>query len=295
MLKLIFSLLFLANIALWFFVATYPDNNLHIIACDVGQGDGILIMHKTTQIIIDGGPGNRMVKCLDEHIPFWDRTIEMVLLTHPQADHYEGLVEVINRYKVQVFTANSLNASAPTYGLLEDLVGREGAKVVHPSAGMVFGSNLFQVQILHPSSEWFSSNTKVNTENENQVLGAYTTDLDPNEFSVITYLKYQNFDALFTGDTDRAIQDLLLSNSAVTDIEYLKVPHHGSKNGLTRELLEATSPELAVISNGKKNRYGHPHPEILKMLNEKNINTLRTDEIGNVEVVSDGEHYWIRQ
>lgn len=292
--KLILLLLVICTISLWFIVATYPDHNLHIIACDVGQGDGILIYQETTQIIIDGGPGNMMATCLDRHIPFWDRTIEIVMNTHPQADHYEGLIEILARYNVQVFTANSLNADAPQYRLLEDLVGREGGKVLNPTAGMVFRSNLIQLDILHPSKSWLSENSDRSRDVTNgQVLGVSTSLLDPNEFSIISTLHYKNFDALFTGDTQEDIEHLLVQDGIVSDIEYLKVPHHGSKNGLTKEFLDAVTPEIAVISDGKNNTYGHPHKEILDMLETAQVKILRTDQVGDVEVVSDGERYWI--
>jgi competence protein ComEC len=284
MLKAIIYFLLLANFSIWFFVATYPDDKVHIIACDVGQGDGILIYYKTTQVIIDGGPGNKMVNCLDKHIPFWDHTIELVINTHPQADHYEGLLEVLSRYNVQVFTANSLKASASAYQLLQDLVGREGSRVVNPNRGTRFVQDQLALEILHPSTEWAQANSESDR----------TSDLDPNTFSIIAKLQYKSFDALFTGDANEEVEDLLQDQSLLSDIEYLKVPHHGSKNGLTSELLKATTPEIAVISNGKKNSYGHPHKEVLDMLEAAKVKILRTDLSGDVEVISDGEKYWIK-
>jgi competence protein ComEC len=293
--KFFLLFLLLANISLWFFIAAYPDENVHVIACDVGQGDGILIYQKTTQLVIDGGPGNKMANCLDRHIPFWDRSVELMVNTHPQADHYEGLIEVLDRYNVETFTAISLNASNSSYQLLKELVGREGSKVINPIAGTKFKSNLLELHILHPSPEWLSQNLDGYEIGEKAVLGAHTSSLDPNEFSVIGVLHYKSFDAIFTGDTQENIERLLEEKNLISDVEYLKVPHHGSKNGLTKEFLEALTPEIAVISNSKKNSYGHPHKEILDMLEEARIRILRTDQIGDVEVISNGEKYWIKE
>jgi competence protein ComEC len=294
--KVIFIFLILCNISLWFVVFTYPDGYLHVIACDVGQGDGILILKKTTQIIIDGGPGNKMVSCLDRHVPFWDRSIEIVMNTHPQLDHYEGLIDVFKRYNVHYFIANGLDAIAPEYKVLKTEVGSNGTKVVNPRKGMVITSDQISFSVLNPTAEFLKENTTpIANADAAKILGAYTSSLDPNEFSIIEKMKYQNFDALFTGDSDSVVEHMAVESGSLSDIEYLKVPHHGSKNGLTQEMLDALTPEIAVISDGKKNTYGHPHKEILDMLGKAKAQILRTDQLGDVEVVSDGERYWVRK
>ncbi len=292
--KFIFGFLIFTNVALWFFVATYPDNNLHVVACDVGQGDALLIQRKTTQILIDGGAGNRITKCLDKYIPFWDRTIEIVINTHPHADHYGGLIEVLKRYKVETFTANSLNSGDIDYGVLKDEVRSKGVKVVNPTAGMKFSIAEIKIDILHPSSNWLAENLDGYQIGEINTLGTHASKVDPNEFSIVAALHYKNFDCLFTGDTQEPEEHLLTQEGLLSDIEYLKVPHHGSKSGLTKELLDATTPEIAVVSDGKNNRYGHPHKETLDLLQNAHVQTHRTDQEGDVEVVSDGERYWVQ-
>lgn len=291
----IFALLILANFSVWYFVSTFPDDKLHIVACDVGQGDGYLIYHKTTQLIVDGGPGNNLKKCLDKHIPVWDRTIEMVINTHPQLDHYEGLISVLENYNVQIFTANSLKADAPEYGVLKSEVESKGVKVVNPTEYTRMAAKLFEIDILHPSPQFLAENLDSYRNRETPVLSAYGSALDPNDFSVVFKFHYKEFDALFTGDINETVIKLLEDKGVLDDIEYLKVPHHGSKNGLTQELLTTTTPEIAVISNGKKNTYGHPHKETLDLLSKYNIKTYRTDEMGDVEVVTDGKRYWVKE
>jgi len=284
-------------VTLWFIVFTYPDKNLHIIACDVGQGDGFLIYQGTMQIIVDGGPGNKMTKCLDRYLPFWDKNIELVFNTHPQLDHYEGLIDVFKSFKVKTFAANSLNADAPEYQVLKSEVQSKGTKVINPVLGTKMTLGSIKIDILHPSVQFLAENTEkkeVKEGQEAQVLGAYTSSLDPNNFSIMFTLDFGSFDALFTGDADEPEEDLVSSEGVLSDIEYLKVPHHGSKNGLTKDLLDKTTPEIAVISDGKKNRYGHPHKEILEMLNQEGVKILRTDEMGDVEVASDGERWWVK-
>lgn len=292
--KYIFGLLILANFSIWYFVATYPDDNVHIIACDVGQGDGFLIFQKTTQILVDGGPGNKMVSCLDRYLPVWDRTIELVINTHPQLDHYEGLIGVFQKYDVQKLTANSLKADAQQYRVLKDLVGSRGVTVINPKDSIRIVSNLMSIDIIHPSPQFLAENLDNYGDRKIPVLNEYGSSLDPNEFSIVFNFHYGKFDALFTGDINENVIKLLEGKGILNDIEYLKVPHHGSKNGLTEGLLNATTPEIAVISVGKNNSYGNPGKEVLNMLKEKQITTYRTDEKGDIEVETDGENFWVK-
>ena len=267
-----------------------PDGQLHLVACDVGQGDGILAIYKDTQVLIDGGPDDRILECLSEHVPFWDRRLELVILTHPQLDHYGGLIEVFRRYSVDTFLANGLDTGASSYQALKNAVGGSGVRVVTPKEDMVLRIGMIYLDILSPSQSLLAqeaSDSRVN------ILGAFSSKKDPNDFSVVAILRLGEFDALLTGDIGPSEIPEILARGKVREVEYIKVPHHGSKNGLTHELLDASSPEIGVISVGK-NSYGHPNEETLKMLREKGVRTLRTDEEGDVEVVSDGKSWWIK-
>jgi competence protein ComEC len=126
----------------------------------------------------------------------------------------------------------------------------------------------------------------------NHVLGAFTSPLDPNEFSVVAVLRLKDFAALLTGDIDQDNINKMANEGLISKVEYLKVPHHGSKNGLTQELIAAGQPEIAVISVGK-NGQGHPHGEILQLLQKAGVPIKRTDQDGEVEVVTDGEKWQI--
>lgn len=295
--KLVFTLSILFTVTIWLAVLAYPTNNLQIIACDVGQGDAILVTLGRRQMLIDGGPNNKVLDCLSKYMPFWDREIEIVVLTHPQADHYTGLIDVFSRYKVKMFLANALDASSQEYKVLKEQVGGSGADVVNPTTGMVVRLGLIHLDILNPSKKFIAQNSEKEKQVSNKsttknsgVLGAYTSKLDPNEFSVVVHLNYGKTSALFTGDIGPNKSDLIAQE--LTDIgaqvDYIKVPHHGSKNGMTERLLDTASPSVAVISVGKNNRYGHPSEEVIKLLSDKEIKTLRTDEIGDVVVVTDG-------
>lgn len=279
--KYILGVVSLATVATWLAVWQFGNNNLHLIACDVGQGDAILALKGSLQILTDGGPNNKVVDCLSRHMPFWDRTIELVILTHPQLDHYGGLAEVFGRYEVENFLYNPIYVSASGYEVLKKAVGGSGASLLNPKKGMVMRFDLIQIDILHPHTN-------------DLVVGVNPPTGDLNDFSIVYKLSLGDFDALLTGDINAKQLDLSNLSESISDLEYIKVPHHGSKNGLNKELLDVVSPKVAVISSGRNNSYGHPHEEVLKLLREKGTKILRTDEIGDVEVITDGGKWWVK-
>lgn len=274
-----FSLLLVAT--LFLIISSEPDDLLHIIACDVGQGDAILIIHQNDQILIDGGPNSDVINCLSRYVPFWDRKIEMVVLTHPQADHYAGLISVLRQYDVDTFMASQVDNSTQGYEVLKNIVGSEHVKVVNPHAGMAIRLGLIHLDVLNPSSEMLEGDPPAGG------LGTFETKRDLNDFSVTLRLTYGAFSGLFTGDLGPNVSRGLVEKGLVNNVYYLKVPHHGSRNGLLQELLDAANPKLAVISVGKDNRFGHPHKEVLEMLNTKGVEVLRTDELGDVVIIAD--------
>jgi len=314
--KFILAFLSLAAFLSWLAVLAFPDRKFHLIACDVGQGDSILASYGETQVLIDGGPdGGKVLECLGRHMPFWDKTIEVVLLTHQQKDHFRGLIDVFENYKVESFLATSLTSSSQEWEVLKNMVGGSGAGVINPVLGLEVEYNLIHLDILHPSEQFWVENASENlTENllgsiDSQaksseklnggsgVLGAYTTSRDMNDFSLVVILSFKDFDALLTGDMGPGISDEVIKaigESGNRSIEYIKIPHHGSKNGLTEELLRIAKPQLGIISVGKNNSYGHPHKEVIELLNKENVRVLRTDEMGDVEVVSDGKTFWLK-
>lgn len=270
--------------------STLPDEKLHLIACDVGQGDAILAVYKNNQILIDGGPDKKVLDCLGKYMPFWDKKIEVVVLTHPQDDHYRGLIEVFRGYQVETFIGNAVDNDTQGYKVLKGLIVSSGVRVVNPTNETAIRLGMLYLDIVSPSKDFLASET---SEIDPNVLGAFTTKRDLNDFSVVAILSLGEFDALLTGDMGPGKIPDILAEGEIRDVEYLKVPHHGSKNGLTQELLDAANPELAVISVGKNNRYGHPSPEVINMLRDRDIKILRTDEMGNIEVVTDGKGFWL--
>lgn len=292
--KYIFGILSLLLILAWLIVWSLPDNNLHIIACNVGQGDGILITYKSYQILTDGGPSSGgVLKCLNSHMPFWDREIELVILTHPQIDHFGGLTSVFKNFKVDNFLANPLDSSSEEYGLLKKMVGSRGTKVINPREGMGIGLGLIHLDIFNPTNALYEDEmTNPINSGESSDLVKFTTRRDLNSFSILYRLTFGKFRAIMSGDIDPKQLSNLIQKYNDFSAEYIKVPHHGSDNGLSYEFLQSVMPKVAIISVGKNNKYGHPNRGLVEMLTKQNISIYRTDLNGEVEIVSDGIRWW---
>jgi len=261
---------------LWAAILRQPDEQLHLVFCDVGEGDAILLYRGSIQILIDGGPNQAVLTCLSRHLPFWDREIEMLVSTHPDADHITGLVDVIERYDVKQFVLNAVGKDSGVYQEFKEAVLAEGSPVYFPEEGDEISLESIKLAVLWPLSQ-------------EKVLGATTMAGEVNETSVAFQLSYGDFDVLLPGDISSQVESRL----ALEDVEVLKVAHHGSRYSTSELLLKKSLPELAIISVGK-NSFGHPTKEVLEKLKELGIEMMRTDEKGEIEIVSDGKTWGIR-
>jgi len=263
----------------------FNDGKLHIVFCNVGQGDGIFIKTPDNKyILIDGGPDKKVLSCLSSHMPFWERTIDLVLLTHPHADHFLGLYYVIDRYNALSFGTEDLsNKTGSFQELIRSIAEKKIQKrLVSKGAKWTIGKKLV-LSIESPTTEFLRSTSP------NGLIG------ESREFaSLITHLSYGSFDLLLTGDSQAGelgrVGDRLQGR-----IDVLQIPHHGSGTGLTQQVLEKINPRLGIISVGSRNRYGHPNKQILSLLGDKNIPIQRTDKAGDIEIVTDGEKWRVVQ
>lgn len=293
MYKILIIGIILINIFIWSNYFYKKDDLLYIVACDVGQGDAFLITQGSSQILVDGGEGNKVMDCLSNNIPFWDRKIDLIISTHPETDHSEGLIKVLGNYYVDTFMGLSVDSSSKNYQLLKNIVGGSGAKVINPTEETTVRLGLIYLDVVWPSKLYMES-LNLKYDESQDVLGSWTTEENLNNLGIVFKLKYMDFDGLFTADILPEVIDDILESGEIKEAEYLKVPHHGSKNGLTKDLLEVVSPEIAVISAGKKNRYGHPHQEILELLEQSGSQILGTYDLGEIKIVTNGKG-WYRQ
>lgn len=239
---------------------------------DVGQGDAILLQRESAQVLVDGGAGMGVVRRLSEELPWFDKTIEVVISTHPDRDHLEGLLHVIERYGVKLVVLPYVSHSSQLYGewlaRLEKLRAEGNTEFRFAEAGQAITIADFSIGVLGPSQE---------------VLAA-TRPSKTNNASVITRVDFPNLSFLLTGDAEAGIENALvrrLGDTPLLNVDVLKAGHHGSKTSTTQGLLDATSPSAVVISVGADNSYGHPHPDVMKRLEPFQV--WRTDQNGSVE------------
>ncbi|KKS32416.1 MAG: Competence protein ComEC [Candidatus Amesbacteria bacterium GW2011_GWA2_42_12] len=267
-------MLTLACLAIWSAVLVLPDRKLHVVVCDVGQGDAILITKGTFQMLIDGGPDDSVLNCLSKYMPFYDRRIEIAMLTHPQADHLDGLITVAKRYDILQFVIGKQSNS--TLGF-KNLWQEINTKKI-PTVDLYAGNNIKINQDLEFIVVWPTRRFNTN---------------DLNGYAISGILKYGDFKILLTGDADSDIELAEMDTGLLMPVDVLKVPHHGSKTGMIASWLRLISPKVAIISVGKFNNYGHPTPRALNMLAKITDKIYRTDQNGSVEVVSDGRMWGI--
>jgi competence protein ComEC len=265
--------LFLATFFVWYAVYAEGGQELEVDFLDVGQGDAALITAPNgSQILIDAGPNKAVLRELSKVMPFYDKTIDMVIESHPDSDHIGGLPEILNRYEVGIVMESGVNADSAIYVETEKLIGEKNIKKVLARRGtrINLGDGGY-LDILFPDRD---------------VAG-----MDTNDASVIAKLVYGSKSFLFAGDSPAKMEKYLVSSEkGELDADVLKVGHHGSKTSSSEEFLGYVSPEYAVISVGAENKYGHPHQEALDRLQKFGINILRTDELGTIKMQTDGEN-----
>ncbi len=272
----------------------WPDGKLHVVACDVGQGDGILIWQGFNQVVVDGGPDDKIIGCLSKYMPFWDREVEMVVMTNGDADHMTGLIDVSKRYKVDQMIANNLVNETERFKALRQVVAERQIRVHAPKAGEEIKVGALRFEVLWPKERLGDAVVWTNGVDD-RILGANNYNkTQANDQSVVLRLIEGKFSALLTGDISSNSEGVLIDSGEDLRSNVIKVGHHGSKYSSSVEFLAAVKPQAAVISVGKRNRYGHPTQEALGRLEEMGAKVLRTDELGDVELVSDGEKMWVK-
>ncbi len=270
----IFFLLGLAGsvVLIWYAVFAESDQRLTVAFLNVGQGDAILINTPgDQQILIDGGPNKQVLAELSKVMPFYDRSLDVVIATHPDQDHISGLLDVLERYEVDFVMEPGVESETTVYKELEKLVDEKQIKKILARRGMklVLDDNAYLL-ILFPDRD--------------------VSKMDTNDASIVAKLVYGNTSFLFTGDSPRKIEDYLLAiDKEGLDVDVLKVGHHGSRTSTGEEFLSAVSPEFAAIQVGKGNRYGHPHAEVLDNLRAAGVKILRNDLMGTILLPSDGQ------
>jgi competence protein ComEC len=253
------------------------DRLLRIYFMDVGQGDAILIQNfNGNQVLIDGGPDNSVLEQLAKVMPFNDRSIDLVVLTHPHKDHIIGLIEVLKRYEVDQILENSYDYKASEYD--EWIQTKSKLNIIQAVTGEVvdLGGGV-KIKVIFPG------------ESES---GKYISNA--NNTSVVLKLEYGNESILLTGDIESSIEKKLAMNGSDIDSDFLKLAHHGSKTSSIEQFINAVSPVAAFIEVGAGNTFGHPAQSTIERLEKNGIKYYRTDKDGTIELIMDGQSFSIK-
>lgn len=259
----------------------YGNQNLKVSFLNVGQGDSAFITTpENHQILIDGGPDSTVVGKIAKQIPFWDMSLDLVILSHPEKDHMQGLLEVLKRYKVSYIVWSGIKKQDAEYlEWLKVLVRQKnlGAKIITAVAGQEIKVGNLKIDILNPKENLFGKDAGSSS----------------NDTSVVAKLIYGKNIFLFTGDIDAKAEAELCKASPYTNLKsnVLKVAHHGSKFSTSDIFLQEVAPQFAVIEVGK-NTYGHPTPEALQRLQNFGIKVYRTDQSGDIVFSSNGQNIY---
>lgn len=272
------------NILAWIAVFEVSQNQfLEVNFFDIDQGDAIFIESpEGHQILIDGGPTSAILEKIGREMPFYDRSIDLIILTHPEHDHIAGLLEVFKKYKVENILWTGVLKDTAEFKEWQRLIEEEQAQIKIAQTGqkIILPTRLGLVdkymEVLFP----FESLEEKNVSNTNNT-------------SIIAKLVFNQDSFLFTGDAYKSVENKLLKEGMDLQSDVLKIGHHGSNTSTGEEFLREVLPEIAVISVGKENAYGHPHPEVIEILNKYDIKVLRSDQNGDIKILSNGQNILI--
>jgi len=298
-----------------------PASALKVIFFDIGQGDSALILTpQGKKILVDGGPDDKVLSKLGKYLPLRDKKIDVMILTHPHADHLEGLISVLRRYEVgEVYYSGMIHTTAGFLEWLKLIKEKDiSMKIIKKRETVEIGG--VNLDFLYPdrdlslgavsSAAGTAGGNGATDISDSEQESKYKSNGNLNNTSVVFKLSFGRTSFLFMGDAEKEVEEILLKkcgdnindnikeealNKVKTEngdcflkADVLKAGHHGSHTSSGEEFLRAVKPKQAIISVGKDNDYGHPHLRVLRRLERLGIKILRTDEIGDIEMMSDG-------
>lgn len=265
------------SLILWVIALRYEAGKLNFHVLYVGQGDALLIESPTgIQVLIDAGPGNSILREASKILPFYDRHVDMIILTHPDRDHYEGFISFLKKYKTDVLLHPGTKNDSSGYSEFENIILNKKIPTVLARRGQIvdLGGGAY-LKIFFPDRD--------------------VSGIAINDSSIVMKLVYGDTSVLLQGDSPEKIESYLLSlGRDDLDSDILKVGHHGSKTSSIVDYVSAVSPEFVVISSGKNNSYGHPHKEVLDVFKELSIPAYNTCDNGPITMESDGKNFILK-
>ncbi len=248
-------------IILFTFLDVFNNNDPEIVFFNVGQGDAILIQQDNFQILVDGGPDDNIVYELAKQMPWYDKNIEIVVLTHPHEDHIRGVLNVLEEYTVEKVLLNEIDYENKGY---DYLLTNYGDIIFNVVEGDMLEYGDITGEVLYPFKDELEQEENINNE------------------SVILFFKIKDYGILLMGDAEVEIEERLIDRQDLENIYILKAGHHCSKTASSDMFLTAINPDIAICSCGERNKFGHPHYETLEKFKKLNVQYLITYEEDNI-------------
>lgn len=273
--KIILFLLFLNIITFSVVYSLSSVDDLQVIFFDVGQGDSIFIeTPQKHQIIIDSGPENKtLLEKVSSAMPYWDKTIDLIILTHTDSDHISGFFELLDNYVVENILWSGVSGDSSKSEKWEEMINLEGANII-------YSNDIDKIILGNVVMDVISPN--------NYIIEKYSKNA--NDISVVSKMTYKDSSFLFTGDITSKVEKEIINEDIFADV--LKVAHHGSRHSTYDDFVTKVNPLMAVIQVGK-NSYGHPTNDVLTRLSNFGIKVLRNDINGDIKISTDGNNYKI--
>ncbi len=275
----VLGMLSIVALVVWwpvFVTGTTTGAYLQVRFLDVGQGDAVHILTPDGfEMLVDGGSTSVVLRRLATGRSFFDRKIDMVVATHPDSDHVGGLVDVLERYDVDLIVETNTEHEAPAARAYARAAVQEGAERLIAQAGQIIqlGAST-TVRILSPQGD--------------------TSNWDNNASSIVLQIIYGDTEIMLTGDAPQGIEEYLVRRYGETlESEILKLGHHGSDTSSSESFLQVVNSKYAVVSAGVDNRYGHPKPQVLLRAGAAGAQTVSTAEQGSILFKSDGKRVWL--
>jgi len=270
----VLSVFIFTNIFIWFAVARADRHGVLTVAfLKVGQGDAMYIEAPNgNQMLVDGGPpSGAVLRELGRVMPFWDRSIDVVLATHPDQDHVGGLPSVLARMRIDNVITTENTSDTGVYGAFKKIVSeKRPTRIIARARERIILDDGVVFEILFPDRN--------------------AAGWETNTASIVARLSYGDQSFIFTGDSPLSVEKYLVGkNGGALDSTVLKLGHHGSRTSSSKVFLSAVDPEYAVISAGKDNKYGHPHKEVTDLLALLKIPSISTAEKGTIIFKTNGE------
>lgn len=273
--KILFLAIVFCIFGLWLYVNITSSPQFKAVFLNIGQGDSTLIfLPQGGKMLVDCGPDRTILRKLNQYLPFYDRQIDYLLVTHPDLDHYGGCIDVLRRYDVKnIFINGAKKEKDPNFLSWENYLEKEEAEVFiveRPIAYILSGARL---KFFSPDPEFINEKT------------------GDNDKSLVFKFFYNTTTIFFTADMEEKIEKELIKKYCEDSVEnclefksdYLKVGHHGSDSSSGQEFLTAVNPHIGIISVGKNN-FGHPSLRVLRRMEREKIEIWRTDRRGDIIV-----------